>query len=221
MFVTIPKGSFLFGERKVKTKIDNFVICNVPVTQELYEAVMGVNPSKFQGAKKPVEQVSWFDTQEFLKKLNELTNKEFRLPTEQEWEYACKTGSTTEYFWGDNAKEAEDYAWYDKNSKNSTHEVGSKKANPWGLYDMIGNVWEWTESWYDGKKEQKVLRGGSWYGIALSLRSAYRLNRSPSFSGNSVGFRVVSRPFEFPESYTFESLLDEFRVNNTLEKKSW
>ena len=217
-FITIPKGSFLFGEEKVKTEVDSFAIYNVPVTQELYEATMGVNPSKFQGVKKPVEQVNWFDTQEFLKKLNELTGKEFRLLTEKEWEYACRAGSTTEYFWGNDVKEAKDYAWYNQNNERSTCEVGLKKPNSWGLYDMAGNVWEWCSDWCDEEKEYKVLRGGGW-DFSDGLRSANRYDFNPSYSDGDVGFRVASRPFEFSESYTFP--FDDLRIMNTLDKKSW
>ena len=117
------------------------------VTQEQWQAVMGNNPSHFKGPKNPVEQVSWDDCQEFLDKLNakvrHATGGGFQLPTEAQWEYACRAGSTTRYCFGDDESQLGEYAWYNANSESKTHPVGEKKPNAWGLYDMHGNVWEW------------------------------------------------------------------------------
>lgn len=128
-----------------------FEICEAPVTQAQYEMVMGNNPSYFKdsGPDAPVETVSFNDAQAFIKKLNEIQNEyTYRLPTEEEWEYACRAGSTTDYFFGNDESDLKDYAWYCENSDNKTHPVKQKKPNAWGLYDMHGNVWEWTESVY-------------------------------------------------------------------------
>src|SRR6185295_12837821 len=120
-----------------------FEIGKYEVTQEQWQAVMGDNPSNFKGANLPVEKVSWNDAQDFLLKLNARDGYTYRLPTEAEWEYACRAGSM-----GDFAGELDDVAWYDKNSGSKTHPVGQKRPNVWGLYDMHGNVSEWCSDWY-------------------------------------------------------------------------
>ncbi|MFM7929249.1 MAG: formylglycine-generating enzyme family protein, partial [Pirellula sp.] len=168
------------------------------VTQAQYEKVMGANPSYFRGdiqgsrSNHPVEQVSWEDAVEFCKKLSDLHEEKaagrvYRLPTEAEWEYACRAGSKTAYSFGESPKSLGDYAWFGSNSNNQTHPVGEKKANAWGLYDMHGNVWEWCRDRYGDypkgavsdptgpkKGSSRVSRGGSWYYEAAGCRSAYR-----------------------------------------------
>ena len=166
-------------------EINSFAIGKYPVTQEQYQAVMGNNPSYFQGnPQNPVESVSYDDAVVFCQKLSEMTGKNYRLPTESEWEYACRAGTTTDYYFGDDANQLGDYAWYEDNSGLITHPIGQKLPNAWGLYDMHGNVWEWCE---DG-----CLRGGSWNDLPYLCRSANRDSSPPSgLRFNNGGFRVV------------------------------
>jgi len=148
----------------------------------------------------PIIGVSWNDAVAYCKWLNE-QQKEYvyRLPREAEWEYACRAGTTTKWSFGDNEKKLDKYAWYDENSYDlgeehkdyGTHVVGEKLSNPWGLFDMHGNVWEWCEDWYDEEKKYKVLRGGSWNGFASVTRSAFRFRGYPSDRSNDVGFRLL------------------------------
>ena len=169
----------------VKIPIVTFKIGKYPITQAQYEAVMGTNPSYFKNnPQNPVEQVSYDEAQTFCQKLSQLTGKNYRLPTESEWEYACRAGTTTDYYFGDDANQLGDYAWYEGNSQDKTHPVGLKLPNAWGLYDMIGNVWEWCRS--------GCLRGGSLGNLPTFCRSAIRnyLNRRDNRFGN-YGFRVV------------------------------
>ena len=145
-----------------------FAIGKYPITQAQYEAVMGNNPSYFQGnSQNPVEQVSYDDAVAFCQKLSEMTGKNYRLPTESEWEYACRAGTVTGYYFGDDRRQLGDYAWYFDNSQGTTHPVGLKLPNPWGLYDMHGNVWEWCQ--------QIVMRGGSWCNVPTFCLSAIRI----------------------------------------------
>lgn len=178
------------------------------ITQEQYEQVMGTNPSKFKGARNPVEMVSWNDAAEFCKKLSQKSGKIVRLPTDAEWEYVCRAGSTTRFYYGDDTNYAklEDYAWYGKNSDVKTHPVGQKKANDWGLYDMYGNVYQWCADWWDeydpnanktdptgpASSTCRVLRGCSWnLSIPRMCRSACRDWCDPGYRDSSFGFRVV------------------------------
>jgi formylglycine-generating enzyme required for sulfatase activity len=179
------------------------------VTQEQYKKVMGTTPSEFKGPQNPVEMVSWDDAVEFCRNLSAMPAEKkagyiYRLPTEAEWEYACRAGTTTKYCFGDSDSALGDYAWYDENSGNTTHPVGGKKPNPWGLYDMHGNVWEWCQDWYgdypsgsvtdpQGVKSgsPRVNRGGSWYDTALYARSAARDGYSPDLRFYDLGFRVL------------------------------
>jgi formylglycine-generating enzyme required for sulfatase activity/tRNA A-37 threonylcarbamoyl transferase component Bud32 len=209
-FVLIPAGEFLMGEDKHddekpvhKVKISrSFEMGKYEVTQTQWEAVMGNNPSNFKGENLPVEQVSWGDAQEFIKKLNARNDGYvYRLPTEAEWEYACRAGST-----GDYAGELEKMAWYKNNSDSMTHPVGEMKPNDWGLYDMHGNVWEWCSDWYDSEYygrspgvdpkgpdsgSLRVKRGGSWFYDAAYCRSAYRSRSAPIGRFSSYGLRLV------------------------------
>ena len=186
--------------------LSSFAIGQTEVTQELWEAVMGSNPSYFRGSSLPVEQVSWNDCQEFLTKLNALTGRQFRLPTEAEWEYAARGGQSSrgyKYSGGDNIDEV---AWYDDNSGFATHAVGTKAANELGLYDMSGNVWEWCQDWYSSSYysnsaqsnpqgpdsgSYRVCRGGSWDFIAWYCRVANRNYYTPSVRHDPLGLRLA------------------------------
>jgi formylglycine-generating enzyme required for sulfatase activity len=169
-------------------EINSFAIGKYPVTQEQYQAVMGNNPSYFQGnPQNPVESVSYDDAVVFCQKLSEMTGKNYRLPTESEWEYACRAGTTTDYYFGDDANQLGDYAWYEDNSGLITHPIGQKLPNAWGLYDMHGNVWEWCQ--YKCLRDN-CLRGGSW--DFFPCRSAIRLgNYRCDDRDITFGFRVV------------------------------
>jgi formylglycine-generating enzyme required for sulfatase activity len=203
-----PPGGYVRGEgdsahQVILTK--GFYLGKFEVTQEQYEKVMGKNPSQFKGDKLPVEKVSWNDAVEFCEELNKKERIprgwEFTLPTEAQWEYACRAGTTMRYSWGDNI--TPQLANYNKSGFKKTVEVGSYAATPWGFFDMHGNVWEWTadlngayprSSVVDprGPNEgsDRVLRGGSWDDAGTNLRSANRHSRSPSSRDNSFGFRV-------------------------------
>jgi formylglycine-generating enzyme required for sulfatase activity len=162
-FVLIPAGEFDIGSKNETERWDvenpvhrvniskAFYMGKYEVTQKQWRDVMGNNPSSFEGDNLPVETVSWNEVQEFIKKLNEKEgSNKYRLPTEAEWEYAARAGTTTPHFFGNNESKLGDYAWYDSNSYRVTHDVGQKKPNPWGLYDMYGNVLEWVQDkWHD------------------------------------------------------------------------
>ena len=197
------------GNAHQVTLTKSFEIGVYEVTQKQYEKVMGGNPSRFKGAQNPVENVSWDDAVDFCRKLSALPGEKiagyvYRLPTEAEWEYACRAGTTTKYSFGDSDSPLGDYAWYDKNSGKTTHPVGQKHPNAWGLYDMHGNVWEWCQDCHadypsgsvadpTGRSSSSVrgYRGGSWDFSAGNCRSANRFRISPSFRFNFLGFRVV------------------------------
>jgi formylglycine-generating enzyme required for sulfatase activity len=157
-FVRIPAGRFQMGstsgdgdEQPVhRVEITQpFYLGTTEVTQSQWESVMGNNPSRFKGANRPVEQVSWEEVQTFIEKLNAREpGVTYRLPTEAEWEYAARAGTTTAYSFGDSAGDLDEYAWYGGNTGGQTHPVGQKPANGWGLYDVHGNVWEWVQDWY-------------------------------------------------------------------------
>lgn len=160
-FKLIKAGTFMMGspkdennrfedETQHEVTIDkDFEMQTSPVTQEQWEGIMGNNPSYFKGKDLPVETVSWDDVQEFIKKLNDKNDGyTYRLPTEAEWEFAARGGTTTAYSFGDDPSQSSDYAWFSKNSEGTTHPVGMKKPNPFGLYDMHGNVWEWVQDEY-------------------------------------------------------------------------
>jgi formylglycine-generating enzyme required for sulfatase activity len=219
--VLIPAGEFLMGspdsdedapdweKPQHRVRITKpFYLGKYPVTQEQWQAVMGSNPSRIKGPKHPVEMVRWNDCQAFLRKLNAKAGGQagkFALPTEAQWEYACRAGSTTQYSFGDEQSELGEYAWYAENSGGKTHPVGEKRPNPWGLYDMHGNVWVWCQGWYDDRYYAnsptddpkgpsrgglRVLRGGGWINPAEHCRSAWRSNLSPNLCNEILGFRV-------------------------------
>jgi formylglycine-generating enzyme required for sulfatase activity/serine/threonine protein kinase len=211
-FKLLPGGTFTMGEGSEAHQVTltkAFELGVYEVTQKQYEVVMGTNPSHFKTALNPVEEVSWDDAVEFCQKLSALPAEKkagyvYRLPTEAEWEYACRAGTTTEYSYGDSDSQLGDYAWYDKNSGKTTHPVGGKKPNAWGLYDMHGNVFEWCQDWHGDYPSGsvtdptgaavgsfRVLRGGGWYFISDCCRSAFRLRGTPDYRDYSLGFRVL------------------------------
>jgi formylglycine-generating enzyme required for sulfatase activity len=207
--VLIRPGKFMMGnegqDRHEVTISKPFYLGATEVTQAQYEAVMGTNPSQFKGATNPVEMVFRNDAAEFCRKLSEKTRQAVRLPTDAEWEYACRAGTQTKFSFGNNASALGDYAWWDGNSGETTHPVGQKKPNAWGLYDMHGNVWEWCADWYEpypkgpvtdpsgpAAGHRRVLRGESWRGFDSGcFRCAYRLSSDPADRDSSVGFRCA------------------------------
>jgi formylglycine-generating enzyme required for sulfatase activity len=186
--------------------LKDFSIGKFPVTQELWKAVMGDNPSGFKGDNLPVEMVSWEEVQKFITKLNSATGKKFRLPTEAEWEFAARGGSKSNRYKYSGSNDADAVAWYVVNGENKTHPVGAKEPNELGLYDMSGNVWEWCSDWYKSDYYAispqnnpqgpssglgRVVRGGSWYYIVQYCRVANRFYYSPGFRFSNIGFRLV------------------------------
>ena len=184
--------------------LSSYYICKYEVTQALWQAVMGSNPSYFKGDNLPVEQVSWNDCQAFINRLNSYTGRNFRLPTEAEWEFAARGGNYSRRYKYSGSNYIGDVAWYYDNSGGRTHPVGTKQANELGLYDMSGNVWEWCSDWYGAYKSysqtdptgpysgsRRVARGGSWYYSARYCRSSNRGNDTPDYSYNGLGLRLV------------------------------
>ena len=215
--VAIKGGTFEMGsyegeadEKPVHTvTVGDFFMGETEVTQALWKAVMGTNPSNWKGDNLPVEQVSWDDAQEFIAKLNRLTGKNYKLPTEAEWEYAAGGGSTVRTKWAgtNNESSLDNYGWYGKNSNEQTHSVSTKSPNGLGLYDMSGNVWEWCSdrdgSYSSGSQTNpqgsssgyfRVNRGGSWNSIPWYCRVANRNGNAPGGRGGGLGFRVALAP---------------------------
>ncbi len=231
----IPAGHFAMGdssgeedERPAHTvRLDAFYMDKHEVTQEAYEALMGKNPSKSKASDKPVEQVSWYNAvrycnarslREGLQPCYEPETLEcdfsangYRLPTEAEWEYACRAGTDTDYSFGNDPADLGRYGWFEENSGDATHPVGQKQPNPWGLHDMHGNVAEWCHDAYDAAYygaapeenprgpaagEERVLRGGSWQSSENACRSSARYSDAPGFADvcfgyDAYGFRCV------------------------------
>jgi formylglycine-generating enzyme required for sulfatase activity len=223
----LPAGRFTMGDEKEvdatphEVAVSSFYIDKYPVTQEQYKKVMEENPSRWKADKNPVEQVRWSDA---VKYCNARSLKEglqpcydlqtwqcnfeangYRLPTEAEWEYACRAGSKTVYFFGNDLSKLTDFAWVDSNAGGKPRQVGQKQPNPWGLYDMHGNVWEWCNDFYQvdyyqespeenprGPEtgETKVVRGGAWKFSADSCRSGYRYNEDPGYSDVCFGYDI-------------------------------
>jgi formylglycine-generating enzyme required for sulfatase activity len=222
--VLIPAGEFMMGspdsdraassDEKPQHRVritQPFYMGKYPVTQEQWTAVMGDNPShSVKGPKNPVEWVSWSDCLRFLRQLNEKAGGgKWVFPTEAQWEYACRAGSTTIFCFGDDESGLADYGWFDKNSGGKSHPVGEKKPNAWGLYDMHGNVWQWVLDWYDpgyyahsptddptgpATGTDRVSHGGCWYSSARSARSANHGRIEPDHHGSHLGFRAAMIP---------------------------
>ena len=228
--VRIPAGEFLMGSPASKGKPDerparrvritrDFYLGKYEVTQGQYEAVMGTNPSHFAGdPRNPVECVSWDDAQEFCRRLrahlvqtpealgdDALRADDVGLPTEAQWEHACRAGTETDYFFGDERKQLGEYGWHDKNARRTTHPVGQLRPNGWNLHDLYGNVWEWCRDFYTddytaaeqedprGPAEgtRRTLRGGSWNCLSRDCRSAARRAAEPDKRTHNYGFRIV------------------------------
>ncbi|MEM9723341.1 MAG: formylglycine-generating enzyme family protein [Bacteroidota bacterium] len=213
----IEEGEFIMGgsdseadwdEKPVhQVSLKSFYLGKYPVTQALWEAIMGGNPSSFKGADRPVEQVSWEDTQDFLQKLNTLTSKTYRLPSEAEWEYAARGGNHSEGYLYAGSDRLEQVGWYSKNSDGWTQPVGQKLGNELGIYDMCGNVSEWVEdqwhnryegaptdgtAWVDREEgAPRVRRGGSWRNRAQYCRVSFRHHDSPGDRYGTLGFRLA------------------------------
>jgi formylglycine-generating enzyme required for sulfatase activity len=237
-FVLIPGGEFLMGSNISNSEspphsvqIDNFYMSKCLITQRDYQKIMGENPSNFDDdLNQPVESLSWFDAIQFcnawsvkdgLEPVYRVINDDngievdinfdqngYRLPTEAEWEFACRGDSSSSFFWGDDESLAKDYCWYDLNSQDKTVAVGTKKKNGYGLYDMAGNLWEWTNDWYSEDYYEiseiknptgpeygtfKSLRGGCWFNGTAKLRSSARLKRKPGLVDDVTGFRCVAK----------------------------
>ncbi len=214
LFVTIPTGTVDMRDDRTKetwsVDINSFKLFKFPITQELYRAVTDLDPSTFKGDSLPVETVSWIEAVNFCNDLSELLGKGtcynidieteqvtlnvkangFRLPTEAEWQYACQAG-TNDIRHG----ELNEIAWFKENSNNQTQEVGQKKANEWGLYDMLGNVWEWCSDIYDETVygTYRVFRGGGWCDQERSVMATTRRRSHPfSFKIDDLGFRIAT-----------------------------
>jgi len=214
--VVVPGGNFQMGSNDSDSRdnekvvhsvsVKSFAIGRYEVTQGQWRVVMGNNPSHFAncGDNCPIEQVSWNDIQSYIQKLNQKTGQQFRLPSEAEWEYACRGGQQHKYC---GSNDVGSVAWYGANSASTTHRVGQKAPNAFGLYDMSGNVWEWVEDWYHdsyngapsdgsawvtgGEQKYRVLRGGSWGSLAWFTRAAYRDDYSPGDRYSYYGFRLA------------------------------
>lgn len=233
--VLIQGGRFTMGEEEEvdapphPVVVSSFYMDKHLVTQERYQELMGSNPSRWKGEKNPVEQVRWSDAVRYCNKRSEREGLQpcydlktwqcnydangYRLPTEAEWEYACRAGSTTSYFFGDNSSKLSRFAWFDRNSGGRPQPVGLKEPNAWGLYDICGNVWQWCNDFYQVDYYQqsppenprgpdtgdtKVLRGGGWRFSDQSCRAGYRYNENPGYADvcfgyDIYGFRCVRR----------------------------
>ena len=189
-----------------KVTLSDYYVGKYPVTQKQWQAVIGENPSSFKGNDRPVESVSWDDAQQFLFKLNKRTGKNYRLPTEAEWEYAARGGKESRGYRYSGSDNLSDVGWFSDNSGSETQPVGCKKANELGIHDMSGNVWEWCNDWYDdsyyktspernpqgpSSGSDRVRRGGSWYDDARRCRVADRDYFSPGIRNLNLGFRLV------------------------------
>ena len=212
--VHVSGGTFTMGGKGRKAlpnekpthsvTLSSYYICKYEVTQSLWQAVMGNNPSEFKGDNLPVEQVSWDDCQTFINRLNSYTGRNFRLPTEAEWEFAARGGNYSRHYKYSGSNYISDVAWYSDNSRNRTHPVGTKQPNELGLYDMSGNVWEWCSDWYGSYSSysqtnptgpnsgsDRVYRGGASGFFARICRSSRRSCNSPGYRDIGLGLRLV------------------------------
>ena len=205
MGATSEQGSDADSDEQTvhRVTLSSYRIGKYEVTQDLWEAVMGSNPSHFKGARRPVENVYWDECQAFINKLNELTGQNFRLPTEAEWEFAARGGNSSRGYKYSGSNNVDNVAWYSGNSVNTTHNVGTKSPNELGVYDMSGNVWEWCSDWYGeyssasqtnpkgpGNGSGGVNRGGGWDSNARYSRVSNRNISTPDVRGNNLGFRL-------------------------------
>lgn len=186
--VFVKGNTFLMGNEK-EVSVGDYYICETAVTQALWIAVMGNNPSWYEGDDFPVENISWHDANEFAQRLSNIIGKEFRLPTEAEWEFAAKGGIYSRGYQYSGSDDLELVAWYKDNSTRKTHPVKTKLPNELGLYDMSGNVYEWCEDWRD--ENYKILRGGCWGSIAKGCSVIYRFDSAPDTSGGDGGVRIA------------------------------
>ena len=215
--VVVPSGNFLMGTANPRaaefekpqhrvTLARPFAIGKYEITQAEYMAVMGDHQSNYPGPRRPVEGVSWTEAQDFVRRLSMKTGKQYRLPTEAEWEYAARAGTSADFLLGDNPAELDRYAWHVRNSGKQTQPVGGKEPNAFGLYAVIGNVYEWTQDCYvdhhkgaptDGAAKpetpncQRVVKGGSHYGTPRNLRPSDRGHLVPDMYDGTLGFRVA------------------------------
>jgi formylglycine-generating enzyme required for sulfatase activity len=209
-FVLVPAGTYSMGAQgrrqgRQVTISQPFSLGKYAVTQAQWIAIMGTNPSRFPGADHPVESVSWDDVQEFIRTLNAREGgSKYRLPTEAEWEYAARAGATTAYCFGSDARRLDAYAWYAANARGTTHPIGQRQPNAWGLHDMHGNVWEWVQDWYEtypaapardpqgpSTGSHRVRRGGGWHSDAHECSAAYRSIVKAGDCYSTLGFRLL------------------------------
>lgn len=211
-FVWVPSGCFNQGSTEGTRKeapvhrvcVRGFYMGKYEVTQEQYEKLMGNNPSDFKGPKQPVERVAWTDALAAAQKLARQSGTTIGLPSESQWEYACRAGSQNDTYCG--AGDISDLAWFSDNSNDTTHDVGGKRPNAWNLYDMTGNVWEWTQdcyndsyegaptdgsAWGTGDCDDRVTRGGGWNRAASRARFSYRGADGSDHRDNNIGFRLA------------------------------
>nr|WP_321498668.1 SUMF1/EgtB/PvdO family nonheme iron enzyme [uncultured Methanolobus sp.] len=227
-FMHILDGEFQMGSSEKDSEkpihkatiLKPFYLSKFPVTQKQWITVMGTNPSRFKdNTDRPVEMVSWYDVQQFIAKLNSIENtNKYRLPSEAEWEYACKADTTTRYSFGNNKLKLDDYAWYSNNSEGETHPVGKKKPNSWGLHDMHGNVWEWCQDEWHDSYENAPSDGSCWLSTSKYNNSIFnlfssnnknvdhstaRIKRGGSWNYNDKECRSASRSSTLPENSGF------------------
>ncbi|MBN2271052.1 MAG: formylglycine-generating enzyme family protein [Sedimentisphaerales bacterium] len=247
--VLLPGGTFTMGDEKEpdatphEVVVSAFYIDKYLVTQAQYQKVTGKNPSRWKAAENPVEQVRWSDAVRYCNARSRLEDLQpcydlqtwecnfdangYRLPTEAEWEYACRAGAGTAYCFGDSPSQLKDFAWFKDNSASKPHPVAQKKPNPWGLYDMHGNVWEWCNDFYNvdyyqesprenpkGPKtgDTKVVRGGAWKFSADSCRSAYRYNEDPGYVDACFGYDIYG--FRCVKSATMSGTSNQETIAN-------